>query len=55
MGDGLHGGFGSTKGFITAIKKISIEDYLQKKLNYIYYGEKNLFQSIRYLIQNRKV
>ena len=42
MGTGIHGGFGQTNGFKT-INNIYTEDenYLQNKLNYIYYGEKN--------------
>ena len=42
MGAGIHGGFGLTNGFKT-IQNAYIDDeyYLQHKLNYIYYGEKN--------------
>ena len=45
MGAGVHGGFGNTKGTKDVFrigKKNSIEEhYLQKKLDYIYNGEKS--------------
>ena len=52
MGGGLHGKFGKTKGFMTIIKRINEEDYLQHKLNYIYNGEKNFIP--KYTIFNSK-
>lgn len=42
MGADVHGGFGNTYGFKTIKNEnISDDNFLQHKLNYIYYGKKD--------------